>query len=74
MQIISDIHMVEGITGGLGTAIFYIMMTHPRMIFKHMGVRLGFAFFFTWLMRKITINVYKDMLRPRGIRIPKIEI
>ena len=74
MQVISDIHIVEGIAGALGTAIFYFIMMHPRIIFKHMAVRLGIAFFLTWLTRKITINVYKEILLPRGIRIPKIEI
>jgi len=74
MQIMSDIHIVEGIAGGLGTAIFYIIMTHPRIMFKHMGVRLGIAFFLTWFIRKITINIYKDIFLPRGMRIPKIEI
>jgi hypothetical protein len=71
-MIISDTDIIEGIIGAIGTAIFYLIFTQMYPNRKHMWRRLALSFACTWFVRKISVNIYTQIIKPGGISIPSL--
>lgn len=59
--VINDNEYFEGFVGALGTIVSYFVF---RQLFdenKNMGIVLGLTFISTWIIRKIGMNLYKDL-------------
>ena len=59
--VINDNEYFEGFVGALGTIVSYFVF---RQLFdenKNMGIVLGLTFISTWIIRKIGMNIYKDL-------------
>ena len=74
IPLINDVHLIEGIVGGMATLIFYYILSRERIRMKSHAVRLGIAFFLTWIVRKIGVNIYTSILVPKGVKLPTLSI
>ena len=74
VTLINGVNIVEGIAGGIATALFYYILKKLYMRKKDMAIRLGLAFGLTWLTRKLAVNIYTQKMVPKGMTIPNIRI
>jgi uncharacterized membrane protein len=74
IPLINDVHLIEGIIGGVATLVFYYILSREKIMIKSHAVRLGIAFILTWIVRKIGVNIYTSVLVPKGMKLPTISI
>ena len=74
LPLISGADIVEGIVGGIATIIFYFILSLEKGGIKNHATRLGLAFLLTWIVRKISVNVYRHILVPKGMKVPPIHL
>jgi len=72
LTILSDIELVEAITGAVG---FFIAMHLYRGYFNlDWATRAVFIFPTVWIIRKISINIYKHIRESKNIKINSVRI
>ena len=74
VTLINGVNIVEGIAGGIATALFYYILSRERIYIPNMAIRLGLAFSLTWVIRKLAVNIYTQKMAPKGMTIPTIRI
>lgn len=74
VTLINGVNIVEGIVGGIATALFYYILSRERIYIPNTAIRFGLAFSLTWVMRKLAVNLYTQKMVPKGMTIPTIRI
>lgn len=72
LTILSDIELIEAIIGAVG--FFIAMKIYRGYLNMDWATRAVFIFPTVWIIRKISINIYKHIRESKNIKINSVRI